>query len=114
MYHILFIHSSVSGHLGCFYVLAVVNSAAVNIGVHVSFRIVIFSGYMPIGGIAESYGRFPGEENGNPLQYFCLENSMDRGTWQATVHGIAKSWTQLSTYTHKNSKLIKASNKNNV
>ena len=41
-------------------------------------------------------GRFPGEGHGNPLQYSCLENSMDRGTWQATVHGITKSWTQLS------------------
>ena len=37
------------------------------------------------------------EGNGNPLQYFCLEtNSMDRGGWQATVHGVAKSWAQLS------------------
>ena len=35
-------------------------------------------------------GRSPGEENSNPLQYSCLENLMDRGTWQATVHGIAK------------------------
>ena len=59
-------------------------------------------------------GRAPKEGNGNRLQFSCLENSMDRGTWQATVHGITKSWTQLSTYTHKNSKLIKASNKNNV
>ena len=41
-------------------------------------------------------GRFPREENGNPLQSFCLENSMDRGTWQATVHAVAKSCTQLS------------------
>ena len=40
--------------------------------------------------------RSPGVENGNPLQYSCLENSMDRGAWQATVHGVAKSWTQLS------------------
>ena len=40
-------------------------------------------------------GRSP-EENGNPLQYSCLENPMDRGAWQATVHGVAKSWTQLS------------------
>ena len=38
-------------------------------------------------------GRFSGEGNGNPLQYFCLENSMDRGAWRATVHGVTKSWT---------------------
>ena len=44
-------------------------------------------------------GRFPGEGNGNPLQYSCLENPMDRGTWWATVHGVAKSWTQLSDFT---------------
>ena len=36
------------------------------------------------------------EGNGNPLQYSCLENSMDRGFWWATVHGVAKCWTQLS------------------
>ena len=41
-------------------------------------------------------GRFPGEGNGNPLQYSCLENPMDRGAWQATVNGVAKSQTQLS------------------
>ena len=41
-------------------------------------------------------GRSPGEVNGNPLQYFCLENPMDRGAWQATVHGVAKSRTRLS------------------
>ena len=35
-------------------------------------------------------GRFPGEENGNPLQYSCLENPMDRGAWWATVHGVTK------------------------
>ena len=38
-------------------------------------------------------GRSPGERNGNPLQYSCLENSMDRGAWQAIVHGLAKSQT---------------------
>ena len=37
-------------------------------------------------------GRSPGEENGYPLQYSCLENSMLRGAWQATVHGVAESW----------------------
>ena len=40
-------------------------------------------------------GRFPGEEHGNALQYSCLKNPMDRGSWQATVHRVAKSWTQL-------------------
>ena len=42
-------------------------------------------------------GRSPGGRHGNPLQYSCLENSMDRGAWLAAVHGIAKSWTRLST-----------------
>ena len=37
--------------------------------------------------------RFPGEGNGYPLEYPCLENSMDRGTWWATIPGVAKSWT---------------------
>ena len=41
-------------------------------------------------------GRSPGEEDGNPLQYSCLGNSMDRGAWWATVYGIAESQTQLS------------------
>ena len=39
------------------------------------------------------WGRSPGIGNSNPLQYSCLENSMDRGTWWATVHGISKHWT---------------------
>ena len=41
-------------------------------------------------------GRCPGEGNGYPLQYSCLENPMDRGAWQAIAHGVAKSWTRLS------------------
>ena len=41
-------------------------------------------------------GRFPGEGSGNPFQYSCLENPMNRGAWWATVHGVAKSWTRLS------------------
>ena len=41
-------------------------------------------------------GRSPGEGNGNPLQYSCLGNPMDREAWRATVHGISKSWTRLS------------------
>ena len=42
-------------------------------------------------GLIPELGRTPGEENGNPLQYSCLENPMDRGAWRATVHGVAKS-----------------------
>ena len=44
-------------------------------------------------------GRSPGDGNGNPLQYSCLENPTDRGASRATVHGVAKSWTGLSTHT---------------
>ena len=47
-------------------------------------------------GSIPGWGRFPGERNGNPFQYSCLGNAMDRGAWQATVHGVAKSQTRLS------------------
>ena len=56
IHQIFFIHSSVDGHLGCFHVLAIVNSAAVNIGVRVCFHTMVFSGYMPCKGIAGLYG----------------------------------------------------------
>ena len=46
-------------------------------------------------GLIPVSGRSPREGNGNPLQYSCLGNSMDKGTWQAIVHGVAKSWTRL-------------------
>ena len=46
-------------------------------------------------GSVPGLGRSPGEENGYPLQDSCLENSMDRGTWRATVHGVTKSQTGL-------------------
>ena len=54
MYHNFFIHPFVKGHLGCFHVLAIVNSAAVNNGIHVSFSILVSSGYSPRSGIARS------------------------------------------------------------
>ena len=47
-------------------------------------------------------GKSPGEGNGNPLQYSCLENPMDRGAWWAIVHGVADSWTRLSNFTFAN------------
>ena len=49
-------------------------------------------------------GRSPGEGNGNPLQYSCLENPMDRGAWQATVHRVTQSWTRLSDEAHVQSR----------
>ena len=58
MYHSFFIHSSVRGHQCCFNVLAFVNSAVMIIGVHVSFSVMVFSGYMPSSGIAGLYGSF--------------------------------------------------------
>ena len=51
-------------------------------------------------------GGSPGGRYGNPLQYSCLENSMDRGAWNATVHGVAKSQTQLSDSAHKQRKRL--------
>ena len=44
------------------------------------------------------WGRSPGEGNGNPIQYCCLGNPMDKGAWQATVPGVTKSWTHLSNW----------------
>ena len=58
MYHNFFIHSSVDGHPGGFHILAIVNSVAVNNGIHVSFSILVSSGYMPRSGIAVSNGGF--------------------------------------------------------
>ena len=49
-------------------------------------------------------GRFLGEGNGNPVWYSCLENPMDRGAWQATVHGAARSRTQLSMHIQRTPK----------
>ena len=67
---IFFIYSSVNGHFSCFHVLAIMNSAAMNVEVHVSFWIIV---------------------NGYPLQYSCRQNFMHRGAWWVTVHGITES-----------------------
>ena len=58
MYHSFFTHSSVGGHLGCFHVLATVNGATVNTGVHTSVSILVSLGYMPSNKIAGLYGSF--------------------------------------------------------
>ena len=58
MYHNFFIHSSVDGHIVCFHGLAIVNSAAMNNGIHESFSILVSSGYLPRSGIVGLYGGF--------------------------------------------------------
>ena len=58
MYHNFFILSSVDGHLGCFHVLAIVNTAAMNNGIHVPFSTLVSSGCMPKSGITGPYGDF--------------------------------------------------------
>ena len=68
MYHYIFIHSSVDGHLCGFHVLAMVNSAAMNNGMHVSFSILVSSGYMPRSGIAVLAWRIPWTEEPGGLQ----------------------------------------------
>ena len=60
-------------------------------------------------GLIPELGRSPGERNGNPLQYSCQDNHVDRGAWQATVHMVAQSQTrlkQLSTHTMTSESLI--------
>ena len=51
-------------------------------------------------GLIPGLGRSPGGGNGDPHKFSFLENPMDRGTWQITVNGVAKSWTRLSLHTH--------------
>ena len=94
MYHNFFTHSSVNGHLGCFHVLTIANSAAMNNGIHVSLSILVqfpqgiclgvgLLGHMVVLFLLfkESLYCSLGEGNGTPLQYSCLENPMDRGAW---------------------------------
>ena len=65
-------------------------------------------------GLIPRLGRAPGEGNGNPLQYSCLENPMDGGAWWATVHRVAKSQTRLSDFTSLVHNMVIRFNQDNV
>ena len=118
MYHSFLIHSSADGHLGCFHVLSVVNSASVNAGVPVYFSVLVSSEYMPSSGICGLYGSFissffkespycsPREGNDNPLQYSCLENPGDRGAWWAAIYGVTQSRTRLTQLSSSSSSML--------
>ena len=92
MRHNFFIRSSVEGYLGCFHVLAVVSSAAVNTGAHVSFEIV-FTGYVPSSGIAGSYGGFKESPYCSPLWLlltYIPTNSARRFPFPHTLPSICR------------------------
>ena len=67
------------------------------ININISFQVALVVKNLPAN---EENSRSPGVENANPLQYSCLENSMDRRAWWATVHGVEKSKTRLSISTY--------------
>ena len=97
MYVPRLLYSSVTGRLGCFHVLAIVNSASMNIAVYISFQIIIFSEYMPRSRIAGKYGIYiyisVWRRQWHPTPVLLPGNSYDGGAWWAAVHGVAKSWT---------------------
>ena len=76
-------------------------------------QLVNAGGIRDVGSIP-GLGRSPKEGNGNPLQYSCLENSMDRGAWWATAHGVTKSQARLSTHTHTHTHTKHTPNSTNV
>ena len=103
IYHNFFIHSCVGGHLGCFHVLAIVNSAAVNIGIRVSISILVSSGYVPRSGIARSSVQFSSVAQSCPT----LCDPMNRSTPGLPVHHQLPEFTQ--THVHRVTDAIQTS-----
>ena len=92
------IHQHCDNHF-MIYVSQIIMLYAVNLGFPCGSMVKILPGNAGNAadvGVIPGLGRSPGEVNGNPLQYSCLENSMDRGAWQVTVHGVTKSCTCLN------------------
>ena len=92
--------------------LSVSSKMRSNIFIYRASRCAVVKNLAANAGDADSIsgsGRSPGGGNGNLLQCSCLENSMDRGAWWAAVHGVAKSWTQLSTHTYRRCQCLSTS-----
>ena len=84
MYHPFFVHSSVDGQLDCFHALAVVDSAAVNIWVHVYFQVLVISGYVPMSGVAGLYGNsiFSFQRNLHAISHSGYTNLHSHQQWK--------------------------------
>ena len=94
-HNLLFIHSSINGNLDFFFLFTIMNNATINTHVGFPDGSEVTASACNAGdlGLIPVSGRSPGEGNGSPFQYSCLENPTDGGAWWATVHGVAKSWT---------------------